>query len=142
MDFGTQRRTVVTVGRVSNPNACPFYITLLKDHHMHYLFLAIAIVAEVIGTTFMKMSDGFTRLMPSVATALAYAIAFYCLSLTLKAVPTGMAYAIWSGVGIVLIAAVAWIVQGQKLDLAAMLGMGLILSGVVVMNLFSKVGGH
>lgn len=109
---------------------------------MNYVLLAIAIVSEVIGTTFMKQSEGFTKLVPSLLTAIAYMVAFYCLSLTLKTIPTGVAYAIWSGSGIVLIAAVAWIVQGQKLDVPAMAGMGLIVAGVVVMNLFSKAAAH
>jgi small multidrug resistance pump len=85
----------------------------------------------------------FTKLVPSLLTALAYVVAFYCLSLTLKTIPTGVAYAIWSGCGIiVLIAAVAWIIQGQKLDVPAMAGMGLIVAGVIVMNAFSKTAAH
>ena len=109
---------------------------------MPYLFLAIAIVSEVIGTSFMKASEGFTRPLPSLVTAMSYGVAFYFLSLTLKTIPVGVAYAIWSGVGIVLIAAVAWVFQGQKLDASAMIGMGLIAAGVVVMNLFSKSVAH
>tara|TARA_B100000678_G_C18156931_1_gene481349 strand:- start:169 stop:498 length:330 start_codon:yes stop_codon:yes gene_type:complete len=109
---------------------------------MNYVFLAAAIISEVIGTTFMKQSEGFTKLMPSLVTAVAYAIAFVCLSQTLKTIPTGIAYAIWSGVGIVLIAAVAAIFQGQKLDAPAIIGMGLIICGVVVMNVFSKAAAH
>lgn len=109
---------------------------------MNYLYLAIAIVAEVVGTSFMKQADGFTKLVPSLICVVAYLVAFYFLSLTLKTIPTGIAYAIWSGVGIVLIATVAWIFQGQKLDAPAILGMGLIISGVVVMNLFSKAAAH
>lgn len=109
---------------------------------MNYVLLAVAIVSEVIGTTFMKQSEGFTKFVPSVLTALAYGVAFYFLSLTLKTIPTGVAYAIWSGCGIVLIAAVAWIVQGQKLDVPAMAGMGLIVAGVIVMNVFSKTAAH
>jgi small multidrug resistance pump len=109
---------------------------------MHYLFLAIAITAEVIGTSFMKLSEGFSRPLPSLVTVVAYAIAFYCLSLTLRTIPTGIAYAIWSGAGIVLIAGIAWAFQEQKLDLPAMLGMGLIIAGVLVMNLFSKAVAH
>lgn len=109
---------------------------------MNYFLLGLAIVAEVVGTSFMKQSEGFTKLVPSLITITAYVAAFYCLSLTLKAIPTGVAYAIWSGVGIVLISAVAWIFQGQKLDAPAMIGMGLIISGVVVMNLFSKAAAH
>ncbi len=109
---------------------------------MNYLFLGIAIAAEVVGTSFMKQSEGFTRLVPSLVTMVAYAAAFYCLSLTLRTIPTGIAYAIWSGVGIVLITAIAWIFQGQKLDMPAMLGLALIIAGVVVMNLFSKAVAH
>ncbi|WP_374551327.1 SMR family transporter [Sphingobium yanoikuyae] len=109
---------------------------------MNYVLLAVAIVSEVIGTTFMKQSEGFTKLVPSLLTALYYIVAFYCLSLTLKTIPTGIAYAIWSGCGIVLIAAVAWIIQGQKLDIPAMAGMGLIVTGVIVMNVFSQTAAH
>lgn len=109
---------------------------------MKYVFLALAIVAEVIGTTALKQSDGFSRPVWSVVTVVGYAIAFYCLSLTLKSIPTGVAYAIWSGVGIVLISLAAWLLQGQKLDLPAIAGMGLIIAGVLVMNLFSKSVAH
>lgn len=109
---------------------------------MNYIFLAIAIISEVIGTTFMKQSEGFTKLVPSLLTAAGYAIAFFCLSQTLKTIPTGIAYAIWSGAGIVLIATVAAVFQGQKLDAPAVIGMGLIICGVVVMNVFSKATGH
>ena len=109
---------------------------------MNYLFLAAAILCEVTGTIFMKQSEGFSRLVPSLITATAYAVAFYCLSQTLKTIPTGVAYAIWSGVGIVLIAAISWLFQGQKLDIPAVLGMALIVAGVVVMNVFSKTAAH
>ncbi len=109
---------------------------------MRYLNLAIAIVAEVTATSFMKQSEGFTRLIPSAITFIGYAIAFYFLSLTLREVPTGIAYAIWSGVGIVLITAIAWIFQGQKLDAPALIGMALIVAGVLVMNLFSRAAAH
>jgi small multidrug resistance pump len=109
---------------------------------MPYLILAIAIVAEVIGTSCMKLSQGFTRPWPSLVTVLAYAIAFYALSLALRTVPAGIAYAIWSGVGIVLITAVAWLFQGQRLDLPALLGMAMIIAGVLVMNLFSRAAPH
>lgn len=107
-----------------------------------YLLLGIAILAEVFGTTALKASDGFTRLLPSLVTVLAYAASFYVLSLTLKTLPIGIAYAIWSGVGIVLISALGWIYFGQRLDLPAMAGLGLIVAGVLVVNLFSKSVGH
>ena len=109
---------------------------------MKYLSLAIAIVAEVIGTTALKQSQGFTLPLWTLVTALCYAVSFYFLSLTLKSIPTGIAYAIWSGVGIVLISAAAWAFQGQKLDAPAVIGMALIIAGVIVMNLFSKAPAH
>lgn len=109
---------------------------------MHYLYLLLAIVAEVIATSSLKLSDGFTKLVPSIVTIIGYAVTFYFLSLTLRVIPTGIAYAIWSGLGIVLIAAVAWIFQGQKLDAPAIGGMVLIVAGVAVMNLFSESAAH
>ena len=104
--------------------------------------LLIAIVAEVIATSALKASDGFSKLLPSAITVLGYGVAFYCLSLTLRHIPVGVAYAVWSGLGVVLITAVAWLVFGQKLDLPALIGIGLIVAGVVVMNVFSKVTAH
>lgn len=109
---------------------------------MSYAFLAIAIVAEVIATSFLKQSEGFTRPLPTLATAIGYGVAFYFLSLTLREIPTGIAYAIWSGVGIVLIAAIAWIVHGQRLDAPAIVGMALIIAGVAVMNIWSTSASH
>ncbi|SOE48918.1 Ethidium bromide-methyl viologen resistance protein EmrE [plant metagenome] len=105
-----------------------------------YVLLGGAIVFEVVATTLLKASDGFSRLWPSVGTILGYAVSFYLLSLTLRTVPTGIAYAIWSGVGVVLISLAAWAVYGQKLDTAAVAGIALIVSGVLVINLFSKAG--
>lgn len=102
-----------------------------------YLLLFAAIVAEVIATSALKQSDGFTRVLPAAVAIIGYAVAFYCLSLTLRTIPTGIAYAIWSGVGIVLVTAVAWVWQGQRLDAPALIGMTLIVAGVLVMNLFS-----
>ena len=105
---------------------------------MSWTYLLVAIVAEVIATSALKASDGFSRLWPSAITVVGYCIAFYCLSLTLRHMPVGVAYAVWSGLGVVLITAVSWIMFGQKLDAAALLGMGLIVAGVLVMNLFSS----
>jgi small multidrug resistance pump len=107
-----------------------------------YLALGIAIVAEVIATTALKASDSFTRPLPSVITLLGYGIAFYCLTITLRTVPTGIAYAIWAGLGIVLITLVSFLVYQQTIDLAGLLGMALIVAGVVVLNVFSKSAGH
>lgn len=109
---------------------------------MTYLLLAIAIVAEVIATTMLKSAENFTRLWPSVAVVAGYAIAFACLSFTLKTLPVGIAYATWSGVGIVLVAAIAWAIYGQVLDLAGMIGVGLIIAGVLTVNLLSKTPVH
>lgn len=109
---------------------------------MTYVYLTIAIVAEVCGTSFMKLSDGFTKLYPSLIATASYVIAFYFVALTLRTLPTGVTYAIWSGVGIVLIAAIAWIFQGQRVDPPVMFGMAMIIAGVVIINVFSKVGSH
>lgn len=107
-----------------------------------WLYLAIAIVAEVIGTSALKGSEGFTRIWPSVAVVAGYGIAFWMLSLTLKTIPVGIAYAVWAGAGIVLMALIGWVVFQQKIDAMGLLGIGLILSGVLVLNLFSKSGVH
>jgi small multidrug resistance pump len=106
----------------------------------HWTFLAVAIVAEVVATSALKASNGFSRPGPTVLVVAGYSIAFYCLSLTLKTLPVGIAYAVWSGLGIVLVALVSWLLYGQKLDLPAVLGMALIISGVLVLNLFSGSG--
>jgi len=107
-----------------------------------YLLLGAAILIEVIATTAMKSSDGFSKLVPSMICGLGYLVSFYLLAQTLKSIPTGIAYAIWSGVGIVLISLIAWLVHGQKLDGGAMAGMALIVCGVAVIHLFSKATGH
>lgn len=107
-----------------------------------YLYLAAAIVLEVIATTCLKVSDGFTRLWPSVVTAVGYAGSFYCLSIALRSMSTGVAYAIWSGVGIVLISLLSWLLFKQRLDAPALIGMGLIMAGVIVINTFSKSVTH
>lgn len=104
--------------------------------------LAVAIVAEVVGTSFLKASEGFTRPLPVLAVVIGYGLSFYFLSLTLETIPVGIAYAIWSGVGLVLITLVGWLAYGQGLDLPAALGMGMILAGVLVLNLFSQAAAH
>ena len=109
---------------------------------MHWLILFIAIAAEVVATSALKASAGVSKPLPSLITVAGYAIAFYCLALTLKTIPVGMAYAIWSGAGIVLISLVAWLVFGQKLDAPALLGMGLIVAGVLVIQIFSTSQAH
>jgi small multidrug resistance pump len=107
-----------------------------------YLLLLGAILTEVVATNALKAADGFTRLVPSTVTVIGYAISFYLLSLALKTIPVGVAYAIWSGIGIVLVTVVAWILFGQKLDAAALAGIALILAGVVVIRVFSSAAGH
>ncbi|MEQ8367618.1 MAG: multidrug efflux SMR transporter [Roseicyclus sp.] len=105
---------------------------------MHWLYLAVAITGEVIGTTALKATEGFTRTGPIAITILGYGIAFFFLGLVLRTVPVGVAYAIWSGAGVALITIIGWAVFGQKLDLAAMVGIGLIVAGVVVLNTLSS----
>ena len=107
-----------------------------------YLYLSVAIAAEVIATSALRAAEGFTVLWPSLIAVVGYVVAFYFLSLTLKTMPVGVAYAIWSGVGIVVVSIVALVLYKQVLDLPALLGMGLIMAGVVVINLFSKSAGH
>ena len=103
-----------------------------------FLILLIAIISETIATTALKASEGFTRLVPSIITIVGYGAALYFLSLTLKTIPVGVAYAIWSGVGIVLVTIFAIFYYKQIPDLAAIIGIILIIAGVVVLNLFSK----
>jgi len=103
---------------------------------MPWIYLAIAIVCEVVATSALKASDGFTRLTPSVIVVLGYVVSFYCLSLTLRTIAVGIVYAIWSGVGIVLISTIGWLLFGQTLSWAAMLGMAFITLGVVILNVF------
>lgn len=107
---------------------------------MTYLYLLCAIVAEVVATSALRATNGFTNLLPSTIVVVGYAAAFYFLSLTLRALPVGIAYAIWSGLGIVLISIVGWVVYKQALDLPAVVGMGLIIAGVIVINAFSRAG--
>lgn len=105
---------------------------------MAWGYLLLAITAEVIGTLALKASESFTRLVPSLIVFLGYAAAFYFLSLALKTMPIGIAYAVWSGVGIVLISLLGWVIFGQQLDVPALFGIGLIMAGVAVINLLSK----
>lgn len=107
-----------------------------------YLYLAVAIAAEVIATSALKASEGFTKAGPSIVVAAGYGVAFYFLSLVLRTVPVGVAYAVWSGVGIVLIALIGWLFMKQQLDPGAIAGIGLIVAGVLVIQLFSKSAAH
>lgn len=109
---------------------------------MHYLFLAAAIVAEVIATSALKASAGFTRPGPSLLVVLGYGVSFYCLTFVLKAMPVGIAYAIWSGAGVTLVTLAGWLFFQQRLDAPAMAGITLIVVGVVILNVFSRTTIH
>jgi len=109
---------------------------------MAYLYLAIAIVSEVVGTAALKASEEFTRLVPSLVVVVGYALAFYFLTLTLRTIPVGIAYALWAGIGIVLICIASWILYKQTLDAPAIIGVALIAAGVVVINGFSGSINH
>lgn len=106
------------------------------------IYLGIAIVGEVIATSFLRASAGFTQLVPTLVVVVGYAITFYFFSLALQTIPVGVGYAIWSGVGIVLVSIIAYFAYGQSLDLPALIGIGLILAGVLVINLFSQSSAH
>ena len=107
-----------------------------------YVALGLAIVAEVIATSALKASAGFTRLGPSAIVVLSYGAAFYCLSLTLQSLSVGVAYALWSGLGIVLVTIASYVLYRQSVDLPALIGMALIVAGVAVIQLFSKTAVH
>ena len=109
---------------------------------MAFVYLALDIVAEVIGTSALKATEGFTRPGPTLIVVIGYGIAFYLLSLVLRTLPVGVAYAIWAGMGIVLVTLVALLVYGQRPDPPAVLGIALIVTGVVVIQLFSRVAVH
>jgi small multidrug resistance pump len=109
---------------------------------MQWVYLSIAICSEVLATSALKAANGFTVLMPSVIVVIGYAIAFYFLSLTLRTMSVGIAYAIWAGAGVILVALIAAVIYDQQLDLPAVIGITLIVSGVVVLNLFSKTVSH
>ncbi|HLD94082.1 MAG TPA: SMR family transporter [Anaerolineales bacterium] len=103
-----------------------------------YVFLLIAILSEVAASTALRATKGFTQLVPSIITIVGYAISFYALSYTLGVFKLGITYAIWSGVGMVLITILGWLIYGQKMDWAGLLGIALIIAGVVIIQLFSE----
>ena len=109
---------------------------------MTYLYLAIAIVAEVVATSALKASEEFSKPGPTILVVLGYGIAFYLLTLVLRTMPVGITYAIWSGLGIVLVSIAGWLMFGQRFDLPAIVGMAMIIAGVLVINLFSRTAGH
>ena len=103
-----------------------------------YLYLAIAILAEVIATSALKASNGFSNWLPSVITVIGYLIAIYFLALTMKTIPVGITYALWSGAGIILISLIGWVVFKQTLDTAALIGLGFMITGIIIINVFSN----
>lgn len=107
-----------------------------------WIALAIAIVAEVIATTTLKLTAEFTKLVPSIVVVCGYGAAFYFMTISMRVLPIGIMYAIWSGLGVVLVAVVGWVVYKQVLDLPAILGLTLIVTGVAIINLFSNTVGH
>lgn len=109
---------------------------------MSWFYLSIAIFAEIIATTALKKAEGFSQLAPSLVTVVGYVIAFFFLSLSLRSIPVGVAYAIWSGVGIVAISIIGFILFKQRLDMAALIGIGFIIVGVLILNVFSKSAGN
>lgn len=120
--------------RASNSPSIPPYGT----HLMAWTWLTVAIIAEVVATSALKAADGFTRPLPSLLVVVGYGIAFWGLSLALRSIPIGVAYAVWSAVGIVLVSVTAWIFYRQVLDTPALIGIGLIIAGVLVLQLWSK----
>ncbi|SNX29415.1 small multidrug resistance pump [Polynucleobacter meluiroseus] len=109
---------------------------------MVWFYLVIAIIAEVMATTALKFAEGFTKLIPSALVVVGYAGAFYFLSKVLNQIPISIAYAIWSGAGVALVGIVGWVWLGQKLDAGALIGIGLIIAGVLVINIFSQAVSH
>jgi small multidrug resistance pump len=109
---------------------------------MPYVYLALAIVAEVAATSALKASEEFSKLAPSLIVLVGYGVAFYLLTLVLRTIPVGIAYAVWAGLGIVLVAIAGAILYKQIPDVAAVIGMGLIVAGVVIINVFSKISVH
>ncbi|WP_424974590.1 DMT family transporter [Dinoroseobacter sp. S124A] len=109
---------------------------------MHYIPLIGAIFAEVVATSALQASQQFTRIGPSITVVIGYGISFYLLSLTLKVMPLGIVYALWSGMGLMMMAGIGWLIFGQRLDLPAVLGLVLILAGILIINLFSETATH
>lgn len=109
---------------------------------VHYLVLLLAVLSETIGTAALQASQQFTKFWPSLIVVIAYSISFYFLAVALRTIPLGIAYAFWSGLGIVFIAGIGYLVYGQKLDLPAIVGLGMILSGIIIIHLFSNTSTH
>ncbi|QIK41360.1 DMT family transporter [Pontivivens nitratireducens] len=109
---------------------------------MPWFLLTLAIIGEIVGTTALKLSEGFTRPLPGIVAIIGYAVAFYFLAMVLRTIPIGVAYAVWSGVGVAAMALIGLVMFGQKLEPAAIIGITLIVAGVVVLNTMSGTSGH
>jgi len=136
------RVTILIVLILEFPGGFHYFCTKNEFMGRSYIFLALAIIFEIIATSFLKKSEEFSRLWPSVVTVIGYACAFYFLSLTLRQIPVGITYAIWSGVGIIFITIIGVIAFKQVPDLPAIIGIALIVLGVIIINVFSKMGTH
>lgn len=136
-----QLPSMCSVNRIIRTRMLEASVDRLKSMNP-YILLTGAILLEVAGTTAMKSSEGFSKLVPSIMCGICYVISFYLLAQTLKNIPTGIAYAIWSGVGILLISVIAWIFHGQRLDWGAIFGIFLIVCGVIAISLFSSAAEH
>ena len=120
--------------------ACHYRMSLIKMNA--WLLLSLAICSEVIATLALKSSDNFTKFLPSVIVILGYGTAFYLLTLTIDKIPLGIAYAVWAGIGIVLVSALSWLIYDQQLDISALIGIAFIVTGVIIIHLFSNAGAH
>ncbi|WP_408097336.1 DMT family transporter [Peredibacter sp. HCB2-198] len=109
---------------------------------MNYLLLAVAVALEVVGTSLLKATEGFSRPLPSIVLLLCYSMAFYLMSIVVKTIPVGIVYATWSAGGIILVSAISYFLYKQSLDFTALIGLGFIVIGVIIINVFSKSGGH
>jgi multidrug transporter EmrE-like cation transporter len=136
------RRKPINTNRSGGIQQCPSQKAAYKETVVSWIYLLIAIVAEVIATSALKPADGFTKPLPTAIVFVGYGTAFLFLSLTLRTIPIGVTYAIWAGLGIALITAIGWLVFGERLDPFALLGIGLIVAGVLVINIFSKAAAH
>jgi small multidrug resistance pump len=139
MQTGRERHSAILQTSAADGRALGRTRVIARCHTMPYLYLTLAILAEVIGTSALKASDGFTRPKPSLVVLIGYGVAFYFLSLSLQSLAVGVAYAIWSGAGVALITLIGWRVFKQRLDKPAMLGIALIVAGVVVLHWSSEV---
>ncbi len=141
-DIGSKTRPCPTSETIIHGGGDPGFPAIFLETLMHWLYLALAVLFETIGTTALQASQQFTRIGPSVLMVASYAVSFYLLAQLLRVMPVGVVYAIWSGLGICFIAVIAYFLFDQKLDLAAIIGIAMIIAGVAVINLFSNTTAH